>query len=277
MKFKYLFICILSLAIISCGGKKKVSKKKKSAPKRENTIVIKAPTKKEQVELLEATSTVAVKTNTVEEYINVYKDIAMVEMQRYNIPASITLAQAILESGSGKGELTLKANNHFGIKCHSDWHGPSVTHDDDRRGECFRKYDNPNKSFEDHSLFLTERSRYAFLFDLKQSDYKGWARGLKKAGYATDPKYPNKLITIIEKYQLFEFDKLVLKDNYEIVVEKDNAEEVVTAGETYHTVVKGDTLYNISKRYGVSVESIQKANKLKGSGISIGQKLKIVK
>ncbi|GLB52810.1 hemagglutinin [Neptunitalea chrysea] len=263
--------------LTACGGKKKVAAKKKKYTNRANTTeqVITAPTQKEQEEILTATSTVVVKTNTVEEYINVYKDIAMVEMQRYKIPASITLAQAVLESGSGKGDLTLKANNHFGIKCHKGWNGPSVTHDDDAKGECFRKYDHPSKSFEDHSNFLTTRSRYAFLFDLKPSDYKGWAKGLKKAGYATDPRYPNKLISIIERYHLYEYDKLVLEDDYELVIEK--PEVVIVSGGVTHEVQKGDTLYRISRKYGVTVESIQKANNLKGTDISIGQKLKIIK
>lgn len=270
MKIKNVVLGFAALTLVACGGKKKASQNSKH---HHTKTVVTAPTKKEQQELLEATSSVVVSTNTVEEYIDAYKDIAMVEMQRYGIPASITLAQAILESGSGKGELTLKANNHFGIKCHKGWTGPSVTHDDDAKGECFRKYSHPNKSFEDHSLFLANRARYDFLFDLKQSDYKSWAKGLKKAGYATDPKYPTKLINIIERYHLNEYDKLVLKDDYELVIE----DQVPDAATFYHTVAKGETLYAISKKYGVSVASIQEANRLQGTHIDIGQKLKIVK
>ena len=116
-------------------------------------------------------------------------------MVDYGIPASITLAQGILESGSGKGELTRKSNNHFGIKCHRNWTGDRAYHDDDEKGECFRRYNHPMYSFNDHSQFLTGRKRYAFLFKLRKDDYKGWARGLRKAGYATDKKYPQKLIT----------------------------------------------------------------------------------
>src|SRR5699024_697917 len=134
-----------------------------------------------------------------------YKAIAMEEMGTFGIPASITLAQGILESDSGRSELTRKSNNHFGIKCH-DWKGQSVTHDDDLRGECFRKYKNPNYSFRDHSLFLRNRPRYGQLFDLPINDYKRWARGLKSAGYATDPAYPRKLISIIERYELHQYD-----------------------------------------------------------------------
>ena len=164
----------------------------------------------ETPEELQATSAVKVTPALIHEYINTYKDIAMVEMQRYGIPASITLAQAILESGSGQGRLARHARNHFGIKCHYDWEGDTITHDDDAKGECFRKYEHPEASFEDHSQFLVNRSRYAFLFSLKAGDYKGWAYGLKKAGYATDPGYPQKLLLLIKKYELHQYDTEVL-------------------------------------------------------------------
>ncbi len=144
---------------------------------------------------------------SVEDYILTYKDVAMDKMEAYGIPASITLAQGILESGSGNSELARKANNHFGIKCHKDWKGKTFHMDDDAKDECFRKYKSPDESYRDHSLFLTTRNRYADLFTLKIRDYKGWARGLKKAGYATNPKYPQLLIKIIEENHLFEFDK----------------------------------------------------------------------
>jgi len=164
----------------------------------------------ETPEELQATSAVKVTPALIHEYINTYKNIAMVEMQRYGIPASITLAQAILESGSGQGRLARHARNHFGIKCHYDWEGETITHDDDAKGECFRKYEHPEASFEDHSQFLVNRSRYAFLFTLKAGDYKGWAYGLKKAGYATDPGYPQKLLLLIKKYELHQYDTEVL-------------------------------------------------------------------
>ena len=164
----------------------------------------------ETPEELQATSAVKVTPALIHEYINTYKNIAMVEMQRYGIPASITLAQAILESGSGQGRLARHARNHFGIKCHYDWEGDTITHDDDAKGECFRKYEHPEASFEDHSQFLVNRSRYAFLFTLKAGDYKGWAYGLKKAGYATDPGYPQKLLLLIKKYELHQYDTEVL-------------------------------------------------------------------
>lgn len=131
----------------------------------------------------------------------------MEEMERSGVPASITLAQGILESGNGLSELATKSNNHFGIKCHSDWEGERVYHDDDAKGECFRKYKNVRHSFEDHSDFLVRGSRYDFLFELDQTDYKGWAKGLKKAGYATAPDYADRLIQIIEQERLFAFDR----------------------------------------------------------------------
>ena len=146
------------------------------------------------------------------EYIEYFKDIAMQEMIDYGIPASITLAQGILESGSGKGRLAVEANNHFGIKCHK-WDGDKIFHDDDKKNECFRKYKDPQTSFRDHSVFLTTRSRYEFLFDFKIDDYVSWSEGLKKAGYATDPNYPQKLINIIERYKLYEYDKIVVNKN----------------------------------------------------------------
>lgn len=140
------------------------------------------------------------------EYIELYKDIAIQEMVEFNIPASITLAQGILESGSGNSRLATEANNHFGIKCHVGWEGEWIKLDDDAPNECFRKYKNPIDSYKDHSFFLSERGRYAFLFDLAITDYKGWAHGLKKAGYATNPNYASLLIKIIEENQLYKYD-----------------------------------------------------------------------
>ncbi len=141
-----------------------------------------------------------------EKYIDKYSRLAVEEMYRSGVPASITLAQGLLESRYGQAELAVKGNNHFGIKCHN-WRGKKMYHDDDRKGECFRVYKTPEESFRDHSDFLRYRDRYKFLFDLSPTDYKGWAYGLKKAGYATDPAYPKKLIKLIEEYDLHEYDK----------------------------------------------------------------------
>lgn len=143
------------------------------------------------------------------EYIEIYKDISMEEMKRSGIPASITLAQGIVESGDGNSRLATKANNHFGIKCHN-WKGPSIKHDDDAKNECFRKYRSPEESYKDHTDFLLTKKRYALLFEYKSDDYKSWARGLKKAGYATSPTYAKALIKVIEENELYVYDQKVL-------------------------------------------------------------------
>lgn len=211
------FIGLMALATSCSTGHKNASARKPITRIPEKILTETKPSetyidkeKPETPEELEATSAVKVTPALIRQYIETYKDIAMVEMQRYGIPASITLAQAILESGSGQGRLARHARNHFGIKCHYDWEGDTITHDDDAKGECFRKYQHPEASFEDHSQFLVNRSRYAFLFQLKAGDYKGWAYGLKKAGYATDPGYPQKLLLLIKKYELFTYDTEVL-------------------------------------------------------------------
>ena len=140
-------------------------------------------------------------------YIEQFAPLAVEEMYRSGVPASITLAQGLLESRYGLSELAVKGNNHFGIKCHNNWKGGRMYHDDDRKGECFRKYPSPEQSYRDHSDFLRYRDRYKFLFDYRITDYKAWAHGLKKAGYATDPSYPSKLINLIEEYDLHEYDR----------------------------------------------------------------------
>jgi LysM repeat protein len=142
-----------------------------------------------------------------ESYIESYKDLAISEMKRTGIPASITLAQGLIESDMGRSSLATEGNNHFGIKCHDDWKGPVVRHNDDRRNECFRKYRQAEESYRDHSDFLIREPRYKTLFSLDVTDYKGWARGLKKAGYATNPEYANMLIRKIEEYNLNNYDR----------------------------------------------------------------------
>ena len=150
-------------------------------------------------------------TQNVRDYIKEYKALAIDEMHRYNIPASITLAQGILESGSGSSKLAREANNHFGIKCHVNWTGAKSYHDDDLKQECFRKYNSVFDSFRDHSLFLSGRKRYSFLFDLRKTDYKAWAKGLQKAGYATNKSYAKSLINLIKEYDLAQYDKKRIK------------------------------------------------------------------
>lgn len=162
---------------------------------------------------------------TVEEYIEQFKDIAMSEMKRSGVPAAITLAQGILESENGNGELVKRSNNHFGIKCKSSWTGESVNHNDDAQGECFRAYINAEESYRDHSDFLRANKRYASLFSLDAGDYRGWARGLKKAGYATNPRYPELLIKQVEQYNLQQYTLLALGDPAQTDEVKGNAEK----------------------------------------------------
>ncbi|MCW3122512.1 MAG: Mannosyl-glycoprotein endo-beta-N-acetylglucosamidase [Flavipsychrobacter sp.] len=147
----------------------------------------------------------AIHKNSTEEYIAFYKNTAIRQMRKYGIPASIILAQGILESSNGNSDLARYANNHFGIKCTNEWNGKTYYKDDDKPDECFRKYTDADASFRDHSEFL-KRSKYASLFNLKSTDYKGWAKGLKKCGYATNPKYPELLINLIERYKLQQYD-----------------------------------------------------------------------
>ena len=195
-----------------------------------------------------------------EDYIKKYRDIAVEEMKRYHIPASITLAHGLLESGAGYGTLARKSNNHFGIKCGSDWRGKTVKHDDDARNECFRVYKDPKDSYRDHSKFLAGKQRYAFLFDLKITDYKGWARGLKKAGYATNPRYAHQLIDIIERYDLDKYDK---KGGLKWMKENPNPHEPYIAnGLLYIIARQGDTWKNLSKEFDISKRKLRKYNDL---------------
>lgn len=209
------------------------------------------------------------KIDDIPDYIETFSEIAQLEMKGYGIPASITLAQGLLESGYGSGELARKTNNHFGIKCHTGWQGDYDFHDDDAKGECFRKYNHPMYSYRDHSIFLSTRSRYAFLFDYDTSDYKNWAKGLRKAGYATDKKYPQKLIYLIEKYQLYQYDSDMPRSVYE------KNKPVVAETNGIHVVRKGDTLYSLSKRYYVSIDDLMKLNQLRDANLSVGQELMV--
>ncbi len=223
--------------------------------------------------VLEATTRVKVTTQMVLAYIEKYKEVAKDNMVRTGIPASVTLGQAILESGAGTGPLSVQANNHFGIKCHKEWTGPSISYTDDEENECFRKYQDPSESFRDHSFFLTSRPRYEPLFQLEKDDYKEWAKGLKAAGYATDPKYPDKLIGLIEKYQLNKFDAQVMGKEFVPVVSIAKKEIVYADDTQRYTVVKGDTLYSISKKFNITVEELKKKNNLADTTLSLGQRI----
>lgn len=282
---KKLLFLLSIVMLVSCGGGKSTASKhsKKSVYKKTNTVANRKPAVRKPVtrptsspksstsnpETLEATSKVRVTADIVAEYINSYKDIAKVNMSQYGIPSSIILAQGILESGAGTGTLSARANNHFGIKCHTGWTGESVRHDDDSEQECFRKYNHPSESYRDHALFLTSRSRYSSLFALDKADYKAWAKGLRSAGYATDVKYPEKLIGLIERYQLDRYDAEVLGENYIAT-----GPSFVDSANSYQ-VTPGDTLYSISKRFSLSVDELKRLNRLSDNSISIGQYLKI--
>lgn len=210
-------------------------------------------------------------------YIDQWSLVAMAEMERTGIPASIKLAQACLESDNGNSRLAREGKNHFGIKCH-DWTGQEIRHDDDEKNECFRKYRSAEQSFMDHSDFLTTKSRYADLFELKPDDYKGWARGLKKAGYATAPKYADLLITIIEENELNAYDKEVLSGNFKPgklpgglglhrpVMLNNNVEYIISR--------KGDTPKSLREEFDLYPREIQRYNDVRGdvvldSGIMI--------
>jgi flagellum-specific peptidoglycan hydrolase FlgJ len=213
---------------------------------------------------------------TVNDYIANYKDVAMSNMKNYGIPASIILAQGILESGAGKSSLAVTANNHFGIKCHNDWKGESVLKDDDAAQECFRKYNDPAESFKDHATFLTGRNRYASLFELSKDDYEAWAKGLRLAGYATDPNYPQKLISYIESYELYQYDSQVLGKKFTLNKKKVESTPVVenkSLGE--YEVQQGDTLFSIAKKFNLNLEEVKQKNNLIDNNLYVGQKLRL--
>ena len=200
-------------------------------------------------------------------YIDQYKDLAIAEMLKYDIPASITLAQGLLESGAGQSKLARESNNHFGIKCH-DWIGGRSYHDDDAKNECFRAYRDVYESYEDHSKFLARQPRYRSLFKLKKTDYKGWARGLKRCGYATSSTYANQLINIIELYKLHHYDKAKKYDKF--MVERSSVKDADTGlnlhpihiyNKNYYLKARpGDTFRSIGKEVGISYKKIAKYN-----------------
>ncbi len=304
--FRKLFLFLTVLAFIGCGGSRSVVRttKPNKNPRHTTSRTIKKPIPREKTasndpnmrrieqqyenakeegkssgntsvysktEIFEATTRVKVTTAIVLDYIDQFKDIAEYNMSQYGIPASIILGQGILESGAGTGPLSAIANNHFGIKCHKEWNGPSVKYDDDAAQECFRKYSQPSESYTDHALFLTSRPRYSGLFSLDKDDYKKWAKGLKAAGYATDPKYPEKLIGIIERYNLDKYDAEVLGKT---VLSRAMDPQPVRNENSYQ-VAQGDTLYSISKKFNTTVDDLRRRNNLKDNTLSIGQNLQI--
>lgn len=273
MMSRFAVITVFAFILVGCGtkkrttGTKKVASTKKAGVYKPNDGLKDTKFNKSELYPLPEDPGYFKKyviTSTTD-YIAEFSKMAQYEMRAFGIPASITLAQGILESGSGRGELTQKTNNHFGIKCHSGWQGEYDFHDDDAKGECFRKYNHPMFSFRDHSIFLASRSRYRFLFNYRRDDYKKWAYGLRQAGYATDKKYPQKLLALIERYNLDKYDAQVVEGGLE-TLRQPKKYEVFT-----HTVAKGETLYGISRRYGISVDDIKRLNRLKNNTISIGQ------
>lgn len=215
---------------------------------------------------------------TREEYIEIYKDLAIREMNRSGVPASITLAQGALESGDGNSRLARIANNHFGIKCHNDWQGKRILEDDDKNNECFRKYQSVEDSYRDHSDYLTSTPRYASLFGLDITDYKGWARGLKKAGYATSPTYADKLIEIIEKFRLQNYDKSEIPARYSDNKTYSSDNKVLTRNIYEKNRIKyveaepGDTYESLTEELGKLDWEILRYNDVKtGDTLSSGQ------
>ncbi|TRX38866.1 LysM peptidoglycan-binding domain-containing protein [Flavobacterium sp. ZT3R18] len=273
---KKIILFLLIGTIIGCGSSKPVIVTTKqpvnwkySKTKQNNKQV-----KKESSSNAIVTSRTMTTNEVTNAYIAQYNAVAMANMKAYGIPASIILAQGILESGAGKGDLAVTANNHFGIKCHNDWTGDKVYKDDDSLQECFRKYNQASESYQDHAMVLTGKKRYSNLFTLPKGDYKAWARGLKDAGYATDPRYPEKLISYIESYNLSQFDAKVLgnkmaKEEAKVLL-NDNF-DADQAG--LYEIQKGDTFYSVSKKFNLSVDELKQKNNLSENALSIGQKL----
>jgi hypothetical protein len=274
---KTLYLFIASAIVLSCTPRKKTISN--SQARHNNQSVQKA----------NSTAIAGYASQTSLQYIERFKIIAIQEMNLYGIPASITLAQGLFESGSGNGELARVANNHFGIKCSPDWKGKSYYKDDDNKNDCFRVYDNPEDSFRDHSNFLKKKN-YARLFELDKNDYRGWATGLKQAGYATNPRYADLLIGVIEKYHLDKYDqpeggvqKIKREDRVFTQIDRNIGKAIkdsliaATPVDKLYMVKQGDTLYNISKRFGLTLDELKGLNNMADNNIKIGQKLVVSK
>ena len=226
---------------------------------------------------------------SAEDYIERFKAIAIKEMNLHGIPASITLAQGLLESGNGNSSLARDANNHFGIKCTAEWKGKTILKDDDQKDDCFRVYASPEESFRDHSEFL-KRKRYAALFELNKDDYQGWATGLKEAGYATNPRYAELLITLVDRYDLSKYDRRegfvekikredkVLTEIVQNIPEEKKEEPAKSPVEMkIYEVKQGDTMYSIAKRFAITVDDLKILNDLGTSDVKLGQLLLVSK
>ena len=294
---KKIVLLLVILALASCSSSKpSIATTKKAAAVQTRTAATKRstpvkptvknyPSTNNTTEVIQSTSKTVVTSDLINNYVLQFKDIAMGNMKTYGIPASIILAQGILESGAGKGDLAVDANNHFGIKCHKEWLGESVRHDDDSAQECFRKYPQAADSYRDHALFLVGKKRYEKLFTYEKDDYKSWAKGLRAAGYATDPNYPDKLISYIERYNLHQYDCLITGRNYvpiskTVAASTKSSTKPVSSNSNsndpnLYEVQKGDTLYSISKKFNLLVDDLKQKNNLSDNAISIGQRLKV--
>jgi flagellum-specific peptidoglycan hydrolase FlgJ len=297
---KKIVLLLVILALASCSSSKPAiaTTKKAAAVQKPRVATTKKPaytkptaknypSTNNTTEVIQSTSKTVVTSDLINNYVLQYKEIAVGNMKTYGIPASIILAQGILESGAGRGDLAMEANNHFGIKCHKDWLGESVRHDDDSAQECFRKYPQASESYRDHALFLVGKNRYAVLFTYEKDDYKAWAKGLRACGYATDPNYPEKLISYIERYNLHQYDCEVTGKTY-VAINKTapvrNSTSVASSDPkinmnsndpNLYEVQKGDTLYSISKKFNLLVDDLKQKNNLTDNAISIGQRLRV--
>ena len=282
MKQSLLVLITFSILTSSCSLLKK---EQKSAPL---TQITKPAEPVKNSDKVSTTNSTSIKT-PAESYIERYKNIAITEMNGSGIPASITLAQGILESGSGNSKLAKEANNHFGIKCATEWKGETILQDDDNKDDCFRVYKSPEESFRDHTEFL-KRKRYASLFELDKNDYRGWANGLKTAGYATNPRYAELLISLVERYDLSRFDRIenerekTIRENkvmkeIAINIPTEKKQETVKSPVVMkiYEVRSGDTLTSVSKQFSLSEADLKALNGLENVNLLPGQLLLVSK
>lgn len=282
MKQSLLVLIAFSILMSSCSLLKK---EQQSAPL---TQIAKPAEPLKNSEKVSTTTSSTIKT-PAESYIERFKIIAISEMNSSGIPASITLAQGILESGNGNSRLAKEANNHFGIKCSTEWKGETILQDDDNKDDCFRVYKSAEESFKDHTEFL-KRKRYALLFELDKNDYRGWANGLKTAGYATNPRYAELLISLIERYELNRFDRIENKKDKTIREDKvmkeiainiptEKKQETIKSPVVMkiYEVRSGDTLISVSKQFTLSVADLKALNGLENESLFPGQLLLVSK
>ncbi len=280
MKIYFIPLMIIMALASACGTRKvTISKPAASTPK--------TPQANKPIKTIGENT--LVNKYSADDYIERFKTIAIKEMNSYGIPASITLAQGLLESGNGNSSLARDANNHFGIKCTAEWKGKTILKDDDQKDDCFRVYATPEESFRDHSEFL-KRKRYAALFELDKNDYRGWASGLKEAGYATNPRYAELLITLVDRYDLSKYDrkegfvekikredKVLTEIVQNIPEEKKQEPAKAPVSMQIYEVKQGDTMYSIAKRFAITVDDLKILNDLGTTDLKLGQLLLVSK